>query len=54
MEQNFDSWTVIQLKNFLKLKGITVSNGVTKLQLIYLCKAAEPLQDDPNLYHGLL
>ena len=50
MEQNFDSWTVIQLKNFLKLKGITVSSGVTKLQLINLCKAAEPLQDDPNLY----
>ena len=50
MEQNFDSWTVIQLKKFLKLKGITVSSAVTKLQLINLCKAAEPLQNDPNLY----
>ena len=52
MEQNFDSWTVIQLKNFLKLKVITVGSGVTKLQVINLCKAAKPLQDDPNLYQS--
>ena len=50
MEQNFNSWTVIQLKKFLKQKGITVGSGVTKRQLINLCKDAEPLQNDPNLY----
>ena len=43
------SWTVVQLREFLNLKGITVARGVSKVQLVNLCIAAQPLQDDPDM-----
>lgn len=45
---SFQSWTVSHLKDFLKLKGITVASGVNKSQLIRLCHCSQTLPDDPD------
>ena len=40
--------SVSELKSFLKSKGITISSGLNKENLLTLCQAAQNLQDDPD------
>ena len=40
--------SVSELKSFLKSKGITISSGLSKEDLLTLCQSAQNLQDDPD------
>ena len=46
--ENFSEYAVVQLKEYLKRKGITTSNP-SKEQLLTLCRAAKTLESDSNL-----
>ena len=45
---NFNNKSVSELKSFLHSKGISISAGLTKENLVTLSHAAQTLQDDPD------
>ena len=43
-----EGYSVVELKKYLKKKGITVTNNSTRKDLLILCQAAKSLDSDPN------
>lgn len=46
--QVIENFSVVQLKNFLQRKGVSVPINIKKPDLINLCKTVMHLKDDPN------